>query len=88
MAVKGLPFIVLAVGDDLFGLYGSECRDELLIGTPPSSPPSLISCMWLLCMLSSMEEKKNEDEDDFVKVADNEGMEGDAGSQCDRACTH
>ena len=44
--------------------------------------------MWLLCMLSSMEEKKNEDEDDFVKVADNEGMEGDAGSQCDRACTH
>ena len=39
--------------------------------------------MWLLWMLSNVKEKKNEN--DFVKVADNEGMEGDAGSQCDRA---
>ena len=32
-----LNVVVLAVADGLFGLHGSECRDELFIGTLP--PP-------------------------------------------------
>ena len=30
----GVPNVVLAMADGLFGLYWSECADELLIGTP------------------------------------------------------
>ena len=34
-----LNVVVLAVADGLFGLHGSECRDELFIGTlPPPFP--------------------------------------------------
>ena len=33
-----LMFIVLVVADWLFGLYGSEIRDKLFIGTPPCAP--------------------------------------------------
>ena len=37
----GVPSVVLTMADGLFGLYGSECADELLIGTrsPPPPPP-------------------------------------------------
>ena len=34
-----LTFIVLAVADGLFGLYGSERRDELFISTRPPPTP-------------------------------------------------
>ena len=33
-----LTFIVLAVADSLFGLYGSEHRDELFLSTPHPFP--------------------------------------------------
>ena len=43
-------FVVLAVADGLFGLYGSERWDKLLIVivTPLLVPLSLICRMWLL----------------------------------------
>ena len=46
-----LNIIVLAVADGLFGLYGSEHRDELPDTPHPPThrrPPFLISRMWLL----------------------------------------
>ena len=61
MAMKGLPFIVLAVGDDLFGRYGSECRDELLIGTTPSTPLSSIPDKLYVASVDVKQRKRKEE---------------------------